>query len=223
MSAQMAGKKYISEYPDANGHYPLMKAARANDVGRVADCIAAGHDINRQDRAGFTAVMHSVVAGHEEAALMLMYHDADLSKLRRLNGQTALHIAMGKQMHQVLERWLQKKGPLDVQETDTGRTALMVAISKGDTYASERLILAGADFDRLTDKEGHTAEYAALRSFEGEDRGFILRAMAEKREERARARLANRAAVVKAASKLDGDIAAPPRAEFRKKPKPPAA
>lgn len=219
----MDSKKYIPEYADANGHYPLMKAARANDIARVVELLDAGHDKDKQDRAGFTAVMHSVVAGHEEAALMLMHHGADLTKLRRLNGQTALHVAMNKQMHQVLERWIQKSGPLDVQETDTGRTALMVAIAKYDTYAAERLILAGADFDKLTDKQGHTAEYYALRTFEGEDRGFIVKALAEKKAERERLHREHRAAVVKGASSLGSDITAPPRAEFRKKHKPPSA
>lgn len=210
----------LPEKTDSNGVTLMMEAAKHNVVTKIVETIEAGHDIDRADKAGYTALLHAVVAGHEEAALMLMFHKADLAKTNRA-GESALHFAAEKQMHGVVTRWVQYHGPLDMQDKTEQRTPLMRAILQNDIYAAELLLRSGADFDQLKDKQGYTAEQMGLARFTGKDRGFFTAAIAARRKTAAEAEAERRRKIATAAHKLDDDVAAPDRARFKKSPRPP--
>ncbi|HYD17506.1 MAG TPA: ankyrin repeat domain-containing protein [Patescibacteria group bacterium] len=205
--------------PDLNGITPLMRAAAANDSSRIAELVAEGHDVNAKDAAGSSALIYGVANDGEEAALMLMFHKADLSATNR-NAETALIIAARKQMNQVVQRWAVMGAPFDAQENQHGRTALMTAIVKEDIWAACRLVDAGADFDTLKDFRGDTALSLAKLKFAGEDLGYFMHAVDAQRAAANAATRAQKAAqeeIAHGAGALTKPIAAPHTASFRRK------
>ncbi len=160
-------KRKIPEKTDSMGVTLLMEAAKQNVPEKVIECIEMGHNIDATDNAGYTALMHAVVADNEEIALLLMHHKAALGNANRA-GENALHMATKKTgeetMDQFVERWVTLQGPLDAQDKLDGHTALMNAIAAGNAWQACRLVRAGADFDTLTDTRGYNRRAAVAHS-----------------------------------------------------------
>jgi hypothetical protein len=209
------------EKPDMMGVTLIMEAAKHNVISKIVECIEAKHNINAVDDAGFTALLHAVTAGHEEAALMLLFHKADMTIANRA-GWTALHVAAEKKLDQVVERWATLKGPLDDQEKIDGHTPLMKAILADDIWAAVRLVDAGADFSKLKDKKGQTAETMA-RSFDAKDREYFKAAITRRHEADAARDKKFHEDLRRAAGPLQKGIPAPESAKFRKKDRGPVA
>jgi len=210
------------EVADMMGVTRLMEAAKHNAVKAILECVESKHNINAVDNSGFTALLHAVVAGHEEAALMLMFHKADLSIANRA-GWTALHVASEKKMHQVIERWAVMNGPLDAQEKIDNHTALMKAIVSDDIWAAVRLVDAGADFNKLADKKGRTAEDLARLHFDARDRDYFNKAVQRRHALEAARKQKLQDDLRRAAGPLSKSIPAPQTATFRKKDRGPIA
>lgn len=87
-------------------------------------------DVNAQNRAGYTSIML--------AALVPVKDDFERMTLRRLFAE----------------------GNVNIKSTDSGQTALMLAVRHGNKDAVGLLLEAGADCN-LQDKEGSTALMAA--------------------------------------------------------------
>ncbi len=213
-------KRKTPEKADTMGVTLLMEAAKHNAIDKILECLDAGHNIDATDNAGYTALMHGVVAGAEEAALMLMHHKAALGNTNRA-GQNALHMATTKtsedSMDQVVERWAKLQGPLDAQDKLDHHTPLMNAIAAGNIWQAVRLVDAGADFDTLADKQGYTAERQARMRFEAKDFNFFKIATDKRRADEAKRALEKREAISRAVKTLKDDVSAPAVARFRKK------
>ena len=166
----------VPDIADDDGVTPLMRAARDNQSSAIAEMVAEGHNINATDNAGNSALIHAASNGAEEAVLMLMHHKADLTATDP-NGQTALIMAARVSMQLVVERWATMGGPMDTQEKDTGQTALMAAAAMNDVWAACRLVDAGADFEKLTDKNGATGITLAKQHFTSRDFTFFMNAV----------------------------------------------
>lgn len=209
----------VPDIADDDGVTPLMRAARDNDSSAIVDMVMNGHRINAVDKTGNSALIYAANSGSEEAALMLMFHKADLNAVNR-QGQTALIIAAANKMQPIVERWAVMGAPLDAQEKLGGRTALMTAIAANDAWAACRLVDAGADFDKITDKKGDTGFSLAKLVFTGEDFGFFMNAVtlrraAETAEKNAQKRREND--IANSAGALTHPVAAPKTASFKRK------
>lgn len=78
-----------------SGKTPLMFAASDKwsiKTQVLEQLIALGADINAQDKAGNTALMHAILAGAGQAMSVLLQQGADLT-IRNKEGQTALGVA----------------------------------------------------------------------------------------------------------------------------------
>lgn len=165
----------VPDIADDNGVTPLMRAARDNNSSAIAEMVAQGHNINAIDNAGNSALIYAARNGAEEAALMLMFHKADLNAVDP-KGQTALIMAARTGMQLIVERWAAMGGPMDAQEKETGQTALMAAAAMNDVWATCRLVEAGADFEKLADKNGATGLSLARQNFTSRDFTFFMNA-----------------------------------------------
>jgi ankyrin repeat protein len=213
----------VPDIADENGVTPLMRAARDNDSSAIAAMVTAGHNIDAIDNAGNSALIHAARNGAEEAALMLMFHKADLNAADT-QGQTALIMAARTSMQLIVERWATMGGPMDAQEKETGQTALMVAAAMNDVWASCRLVEAGADFEKITDKNGATGFSLAKQHFTSGDFTFFMNAVnlrhtAEQVAAQAAAATQKRLAddIANSAGSLTHPVSAPKTASFRRK------
>lgn len=209
----------VPDIADDNGVTPLMRAARDNNSSAIAEMVAEGHNINAADNAGNSALIYAARNGAEEAALMLMFHKADLTAVDA-KGRTALIMAARASMQLVVERWATMGGPMDAQEKETGQTALMAAAAMNDVWATCRLVEAGADFEKLTDKNGATGLSLAKQNFTSRDFTFFMNAV----NLRHAAALAAAAAeqrraeeVGRSAGSLTHPVSAPKTASFTRK------
>lgn len=209
----------VPDIADDDGVTPLMRAARDNQSSAIAEMVAEGHNINATDNAGNSALIHAASNGAEEAVLMLMHHKADLAATDP-NGQTALIMAARVSMQLVVERWATMGGPMDTQEKDTGQTALMAAAAMNDVWAACRLVEAGADFEKLTDKNGATGITLAKQNFTSRDFTFFMNAVNLRHAvEQAAAAVQKRREddIANSAGSLSHPISAPQTARFSRK------
>lgn len=209
----------VPDIADDNGVTPLMRAARDNDSGAIADMVAEGHNVNAVDNAGNSALLYAARNGAEEAALMLMFHQADLNAVNP-KGQTALIIAARSGMQPVVERWAVMGGPMDAQEKETGLTALMAAASANDVWAACRIVEAGADFEKITDANGATGFSLAKQHFTSRDFGYFMNAVNLRRAAEQAATAAQKRReddIARSAGTLTHPVAAPKTASFTRK------
>lgn len=209
----------LPDIADENGVTPLMRAARDNDSSAIAEMVAEGHDVNATDDAGNSPLIYAARNGAEEAALMLMFHKADLAAVNP-KGQTALIIAVRGGMQGVVERWAVMGAPMDAQEKESGQTAVMAAAAVNDVWAACRLVEAGADFEKIADKNGATGLSLAKQNFTARDFGYFMNAVTLRRAaEQAQRSAAERQAqeIGQSAGHLDHPVSAPKTAVFRRK------
>lgn len=209
----------VPDIADEDGVTPLMLAARDNKSSAIADMVAAGHNINAVDSTGNSALIYAARNGAEEAALMLMFHKADLTATDP-KGQTALIMAAHASLQLVVERWATMGGPMDAQEKETGQTALMAAAAMNDVWATCRLVEAGADFEKLTDKNGATGYSIAQQNFTSRDFGFFMNAVNLRRAAAQAAEAAQKRhedEIARSAGVLTHPVSAPKTASFRPK------
>jgi len=107
----------------------LIEGAKKGNVERVKTQIAAGEDLNMQNKKGQTALMETIICAKKEAAMaitkMLIRAGADLDKQDRF-GETALMYASRKGRFYIVEMLLSSGAKIDIKSFD-GHTALSVA------------------------------------------------------------------------------------------------
>ncbi|MBI1215066.1 MAG: hypothetical protein GC185_04505 [Alphaproteobacteria bacterium] len=192
-----AGKKlkripgFIVDKRDEGGMTMLMECARQNLIAETIQCLDEGSDINAKDKAGLTPLLHALLNGKPDVAVLLANKGADLT-VKTAQGMNALMLACqqqrGGKMTEVIETLIRRGSPLDERGHLTCMTALHHAINNRDIWAAERLICAGADFDTIGNKFGHTAEKTGLQTFsDKKDRDFFTSAIEQRRTAAARA------------------------------------
>lgn len=126
----------------------LIDAAWQNDIGLAAELIAAGADVNHQDRTQQSAYLIATSEGYLEFLELTLQNGADVASLDSFNG-TGLIRAADRGHAAVVDRLLDTGIEVD-HINNLGWTALHEAIILGDggpryVRTIELLIAAGAD------------------------------------------------------------------------------
>lgn len=216
---------FIVDRRDVMGVTLLMEAVKRNLLDKARECIAQGSDINATDKTGRTPLMHAIEEGADTGAVFMISQGADVS-VARPDGMTALMMACGPAgdpMPEVVERLVRASAPLDAQAEKNGYTALMFAIDNNDAWAAHRLLRAGADFSKLINKSGQTAEAMIGAHFHPEERDQ-LRSEIEKQRAAAREKAEREMREnIESATVAQRDIPLLKRVSLKPKPQAPGA
>lgn len=145
--------------PRAERIDPLLQAARAGDVKRVASLLAGGADVNGSNGHGGTALMYAVVGNHGDVVELLLRRGADVNA-RGSNGWGALMIASAKGFAGVVRRLLQAGADRNAVDL-YGWTPLMRAVYEKRAAVVALLVNSKrTDLNAVTD-QGSTALHLA--------------------------------------------------------------
>ena len=196
----------------------LMHAARENDVQKIVALVQNNNaDMTATDELGRSALLQALEAGHEEAALMLIFHGSDTGYCRPPKNETPLIIACRKNMTLAIERLVTVKAPLDAQDND-GNTGLMKALENANGWAACRLVGAGADFDTIKNKKEESAWRIAHQHLDHDDLGFFKEQVRQKREGTAQTRAHELRENIQSATILNHPLKPMKRLTLRKSP-----
>ena len=92
---------------EPTGESTLMRAAQQGNLAAVDAELAAGSDVNLQDRRGRTALAYAIANGHEEIVKVLLKHGASI-ELADETGATPLMQAIPKGNLAILKLLLDK-------------------------------------------------------------------------------------------------------------------
>ncbi|MDE1828287.1 MAG: ankyrin repeat domain-containing protein [Candidatus Micrarchaeota archaeon] len=76
------------------------------NIGMINDSLSSGADINMRDSDGWTAIMHSCLAGNEEVTRLLLEKGADY-KMKNPEKQSAFEIATEKTSG-IITEWIER-------------------------------------------------------------------------------------------------------------------
>ena len=139
----------------------LHLAARHGHEAVAIRLIAAGADVNLQDRIGSTALHGATGYGQGAIVSILLEAGADVNQQDPC-GWTALHFAASKDNEAVAIRLIAAGADVNLQDR-MGYTALHRAAMNGHEAVVLRLIKAGADIDTQDCDEGMAAlHWAAM-------------------------------------------------------------
>lgn len=142
---------------DRNGNCPMSFAAGRGRVEVVRQLLAAGADANYVSRAGVTLLHQACSADSPELVKVLIEQGVDVNA-QTTYGDTPLLFAVrhGRPNAMAVVSALLKSGATTSQaQTQTGRTALHLAVIGGHTELVRRLAEAGADAS-VADNDGLT-------------------------------------------------------------------
>jgi ankyrin repeat protein len=139
----------------------LVKEARAGRVEVVRLLLAAGANVNAQNRYGSTALREAAMHGHVEAVRLLLAAKADVN-MQNQNGDTALIEAARDGRVDIVQLLLAAKADVNAQ-SQWGHTALIYAARGGSVEVVQLLLAAGADVN-AQDQNGWTALLVAAQN-----------------------------------------------------------
>ena len=140
----------------------LFDAARAGDTAMLAEFIANGYDLNRQDAKGYTALILAAYNGRKAAVTQLLQAGADPC-VEDKRGNTALLGAIFKG-EIVISRQLMAAQCTTNHRNHAGQTPAMYAALFKRAEILEDLRKHGADMD-ARDAAGNTVETLAKGQF----------------------------------------------------------
>ena len=128
----------IKQDVSLNSISQLHKAASKGNVELLKQVLASGECafINEQNIFGNTPLLIAAKRGHQDCALILMAHDADVT-LSNIKGRTVLHFARKLRLLKVIDALL--------DEFDSATTKLLIdelASRRVDSQVSSRQLLA---------------------------------------------------------------------------------
>ena len=133
-----------------NKYTRLMYASKVGDIERAITLITAGANINAESITdGSTALSFACKMGHTQLVRILLDSGADVNA-RDISGYTALMRASFIGDKELVELFVTSGASLDVQCTDIGNTALIIACRENLTEIADLLIKAGADVNKAT-------------------------------------------------------------------------
>lgn len=147
----------------------LIGAARSGDLAALQGAIAAGADLDRDDRefpkGGLTALMHAAAAGHGEIASALIAAGADVNRhdaRQRPWNKTALIYAVAANQLEIVELLLAAGADPNTSDRldEPGRTPLIYAAINEHSGIARALLATGANAT-IKDSQGNTALHYA--------------------------------------------------------------
>ncbi|MXQ97026.1 hypothetical protein E5288_WYG015010 [Bos mutus] len=150
------------EAKNAYGITPLFVAAQSGQLEALRFLAKYGADINTQASDSASALYEACKNGHEEVVEFLLSQGADANKTNK-DGMLPLHIASKKGNYRIVQMLLpvtsrtrvRRSGisPLHLaaernNDEDRRSSALYFAVVNNNVYATELLLLAGADPNR---------------------------------------------------------------------------
>ena len=134
----------------------IIEASKAGDLKRVKDLIAAGADVNLQDKNGITALIWANVLGHLDVVKILIEAKANVDHQDKY-GRTALIFASGSgHLLEVAEALSATDTNTRYQEKTYNLQTIMNESKKGHLKSVKTLITAGAN-PNLQEQDGMTA------------------------------------------------------------------
>ena len=135
------------EDPDAPGplgNRPLHYAAHEGH-GRIVELLLAGEraDANARNNRGATPLHNAAAGGHAECLAAMLRAGADPNALD-VDGASPLHVALDRR---AIEALLSRGADPNVRKLTDGRTPLFAAAERGDGWATEAMLAAGASPD----------------------------------------------------------------------------
>ncbi len=142
---------------------PLHDAVKDGDIAQLQKLVAAGEDLEAQDKFVGTALHWAALAGNADAARILIEAGADLNTHARADGTTALHVAAQRGSVEVAAVLIEA-GAETVSRDTAGGTPLHQAAGNDRVGMAALLLDAGADFSARARTEGLTPLHAAAHS-----------------------------------------------------------
>lgn len=164
----LKGREQLEQI-DEDGRTPLMLALYRGDLPTAGLLIAAGANVNGQDKILNSPFLYAAASGHTEIVRLCMQHGADYQVYNRYGG-SALIPACERGYTETVAALLEDKNfPVD-HVNNLGWTALLEVVILGNggpqyTQITEMLIKAGVNVN-VADKEGVTPlQHAVFRGW----------------------------------------------------------
>ena len=152
-------------YAVSNGYTEIVEAL-----------MAAGADVNIQNKYGKTALMFAAVNGYTEIAKVLMAAGADVN-IQNKYGKTALMFAVDRKDIEILKDLIAANADVNARDQN-GATALMKAVEKRDPEIVKVLMKANPEVN-IQDKYGNTALLEAVKGGDIQVAKELIKAGAE--------------------------------------------
>ena len=146
------------------GWTPLHVASNSGMLNDVKLLVRAGAGVCIADKDGYTCLMLASEEGHIDTVRYLVsLPQVDVTGNNRRNGNTALHVAVGKQHANVVQLLIDAGAHIE-SRNNVGRTPLHIASSAGALNMVKLLVGVGANVC-VADEDGMTC--LAIASVEG--------------------------------------------------------
>lgn len=122
----------------------LQAAARVGNIAIVERLLSSGADVNNLQGVHGTALRAAVIQGHEDLVRILIAFGADVNLRYNDQGQSVLHLAVGKRNGAIFKSLL--NAGADVNARVAGQQHIMIVACKhGDLDLAELLLASGVD------------------------------------------------------------------------------
>jgi len=140
----------------------LINAVYANNINKIRELVAAGADINKENKYGKTPLEIAVSSGNLDMVRLLVELGADINKENKYN-RTPLEIAISSGKIDML-RLLVELGDDINKENSLGKTPLYTAVIKNQINIVKLLVELGADINKI-DIDGNTLLMLKIMTF----------------------------------------------------------
>ena len=132
---------------------PLHDAVKDGDIAGPRDLIAAGEDLEAQDKFVGTALHWAALIDNGDAAQVLIAAGVDLNTHARGDGTTALHLAAQRGSVEVAAVLIEAGAAMDARDT-FGNTPLHYAAGNDQVGVAALMLDAGADINVRVIQDG---------------------------------------------------------------------